>query len=76
MGIRLKRYHTLQQKLSTSMLNAHKLYGPSLRKVAATIASIRLDGNHLWRKDPMTEGWTLAEQGASQVLYSPPCLCT
>lgn len=61
MGIKAKHFAAMQHKLRTDLFKAHGLFGPSLRRVAAAVASVRLDGSHLWRQDPITRCWKLDE---------------
>ena len=62
----------MQQKLSANLLNAHLIFGPSLRKVACAIASVQLDGSHLWRKDPDAQRWVLSEKSLQVVVICCP----
>lgn len=55
----MKRYNGLRNKLGEDLLAASRLFGPSLRRIGSTLASINLDTVSPWRRDMHTGRWSL-----------------
>lgn len=73
----MKRYNALRNKLSEDLLCASALFGPSLRRVGATLAGINMDSSNPWRRDTLSGKWFLPEEEEAPVRCpapATPCL--
>jgi hypothetical protein len=71
-GIRVKRYSALRRRLNEELLAANELFGPSLRRVAHTLAELNMNSSRAWRRDAATGKWCMAEEEEAPVILTYP----